>query len=89
MMRFILPGALFFAVIAAGSQPARADDHAPWCAVLSYGGGDVVWDCQYRTVEECVPNALLGNLGFCNHNPRYEPPLAGPKAHAKRHVRRD
>jgi hypothetical protein len=27
-------------------------------------------DCRYRTVEECVPNVIAGNRGFCNLNPR-------------------
>ena len=37
--------------------------------MIDVGWGDVVWDCQYYTLEACVPNVLAGNRGFCNHNP--------------------
>jgi hypothetical protein len=46
-----------------------ASGDAPWCAVISLGTGEVYWDCRYRTVEECVPNVIAGNRGFCNVNP--------------------
>jgi hypothetical protein len=42
---------------------------APWCAVINLGTGDVEWQCYYRTVEECAPNVVAGNRGFCNLNP--------------------
>ena len=45
--------------------------NAPWCAVQSLGDGDVEWDCEFRTVEECVPNVIAGNRGFCNINPSW------------------
>jgi hypothetical protein len=65
---------------------------APRCAVTSLGRGDVHWDCQYRTVEECVPNVIAGNRGFCNLNP-YGPGRAAaavsPKRHHKHHLRYD
>jgi hypothetical protein len=51
-----------------GTSPGRAYGDAPWCAVINLKG-DVYWDCQYRTVEECVPNVIAGNRGFCNLNP--------------------
>jgi hypothetical protein len=41
-----------------------ASGNAPWCAVINLGWGDVYWDCQYRTIEECVPNVIAGNRGF-------------------------
>jgi hypothetical protein len=60
--------------------------NAPWCAVQNLGAGEVVWDCEYRTVEECVPQVLAGNRGFCNVNPRWTPPLSvAPRQHRKRH----
>ena len=52
-----------------GTSPSQAFGDAPWCAVINIGAGTVHWDCQYRTVEECVPNVLPGNRGFCNLNP--------------------
>ena len=60
---------------------------APWCAVVEIGNGEVEWDCQYQTIEQCVPNVLAGNRGFCNHNPYYVPGAAAPAAHAKRYLR--
>jgi hypothetical protein len=87
-MRFItLTAALFIAALAFGPRQAQANDSAPWCAVISIGSGSVVWDCQYRTFEDCYPNVLAGNRGFCNHNPRYEAPVARPRAHGKRRVK--
>ena len=88
MMRVCLAGALFIVAIALDPGQARADDRFPWCAVVGIGAGEMVWDCHYRSVEECAPNVIAGNRGFCNHNPRYEPPGAKPRTHGKRHVRR-
>jgi hypothetical protein len=88
MKRLLLAGAVFIATMALEQRPAVANDLAAWCAVTSIGRGDAYWDCQYRTFEECYPNVISGNRGFCNHNPRYEPPVAKPRAHGKRHVRR-
>ena len=42
---------------------------APWCAVYS-ADQPGAWSCQYRSFEECYPNALA-KRGFCNHNPYY------------------
>ncbi len=85
MKRVLLAAAFFTAALAIGQNPARADDRAPWCAVISVGLGSVVWDCQYRTFEECYPNVIAGNRGHCNHNPRYEPVVAKPKRRSKQH----
>jgi hypothetical protein len=43
-----------------GTSFGRAYGDAPWCAVYSVGR-DAYWECQYRTVEECVPNVIAGN----------------------------
>ena len=59
-----------FASLAFGLQPAKANE-APWCAVTSGGEGDMHWDCQYRSIEECRPNVLAGNRGWCNPNPYF------------------
>ena len=60
--------------------------NAPWCAVQNLGTGDVEWDCEFRTVEECVPHVIAGNRGFCNINPSFVPqPYAAPIKHRKRH----
>src|SRR5258708_22300210 len=64
----------------------------PWCAVIDYGDGGVTWECNYRTFEECYPNVLAGNKGFCNLNPAGPGPQAAAAAayqpHRKRHVQR-
>jgi hypothetical protein len=90
MMRIVLAAAAFIAAAAFDLGPASARE-APWCAVISLGTGTVYWDCQYNSVEECVPNVLAGNRGFCNHNPRWEggeTTAIERKAHKKRHTRR-
>ena len=51
-----------------GTSSGRAYGDAPWCSVTTING-DVYWSCQYRTVEECVPNVVAGNRGFCALNP--------------------
>jgi hypothetical protein len=59
---------------------------APWCAVVQYGNGGIHWDCEYNTVEACVPNVLAGNRGFCGQNPYYRPALA-PETYRVHHPR--
>jgi hypothetical protein len=51
-----------------------------WCAVINTGTGHVTWDCTYNSVEQCRPNVIAGNRGFCNLNPSI--PIAGPYAWA-------
>ena len=51
-----------------GISFSRAYGDAPWCAVKTLSG-DVYWNCQYRTVGECVPNVVAGDRGFCALNP--------------------
>jgi hypothetical protein len=63
---------------------------APWCAVLQIGTGSVTWHCYYRTVDECVPNVLAGNRGWCNVNPyftasRVPAATAYPARHKRQH----
>jgi hypothetical protein len=44
-----------------------------------------VWDCEFRSVEECAPHVIAGNRGFCNINPGFvPPPYAAPIKHRKR-----
>jgi Protein of unknown function (DUF3551) len=74
------------------SSQAEVYGNAPWCAVIEVGNGEVQWDCEYRSVEECVPNVLAGNRGSCNVNPywagSYAPEKVAPLAHPRRYVRR-
>lgn len=71
------------------SSHAQYFGDAYWCAVTEDGTGDVQWDCEYPTIEACVPNVLAGNRGFCNVNPYWKGShaantVARPKYH-KRH----
>jgi hypothetical protein len=67
------------------SGHAQSYGNGPWCAVANQGGGDVVWDCQYQTMQQCAPAITGGNRGFCNINPAYVPPQgAAPLYRRKR-----
>ena len=50
------------------AQPVAARE-APWCAVISTTDDSVYWDCQYNSFEQCRPNVLAGNRGWCNPSP--------------------
>jgi hypothetical protein len=71
-----------------GTSASRAYGDAPWCAVIDLKG-DVYWDCQYRTVEACVPNVIAGNRGFYNLNPWPGPSNPVTYKHPKRHARQN
>jgi Protein of unknown function (DUF3551) len=73
MMRIAVPLAAAAALICCDISPSHAQYYgdAPWCAVISIGSGGVHWDCEYNTVEACVPNVIAGNRGFCGMNPYY------------------
>jgi Protein of unknown function (DUF3551) len=98
MMRIVLSIAAAAAVLCLQGPSAQAETYgnAPWCAVIELGTGDVQWDCEYRSVEECVPNVLAGNRGFCNVNPYWAgysapakvAPLRHPRRYLRRHMRR-
>ena len=60
-----------------GTSPSHAYGDAPWCAVKTLSG-DVYWNCQYRTVEECAPNVVAGDRGFCALNPWPRPSQVVP-----------
>jgi hypothetical protein len=78
----------FAAAIGCGVSASHAGSfgNAPWCAVQNLGAGDVVWDCEFPTVEACAPHVIAGNRGFCNINPSFVPPgSAAPARHRKRH----
>ena len=40
----------------------------PWCSAVVFDHS-VVKNRQYRTFEECLPEILGGNGGFCEQNP--------------------
>ena len=67
MTRLILDHLAALAGVFVGLQSAKAQ--APWCAVITIGEDSVYWDCRYSSIEQCRPNVLAGNRGFCNPNP--------------------
>ena len=51
-----------------------------WCAVISFGHTGVQEDCSYNSIEECRPNVIAGNRGFCRPNANWqEPPQRKPR----------
>jgi Protein of unknown function (DUF3551) len=86
MIKHLVPAAalLIAAAVTFDQAPMRAVN-APWCAVLSMGRGDAYWDCQYFSLEDCVPQVIAGNRGFCNANPAYRGDAGqGQRRHKKR-----
>ena len=68
-MSRLLVAAAFAAAILIANIPARAAE-GPWCALLNMGS-DLSEECQYQTLEQCLPAVTSGFRGFCNPNPRY------------------
>jgi len=85
MTRLILATIAALAGVLVGLQPAKAQ--APWCAVITVGEDSVIWDCRYRSLEECRPNGLAGNRGFCNPSPYYVANATEHRRSAKRNAR--
>ena len=84
----LLAAAAFAAALSIYAAPASAGTigDAPWCAVQNLGAGDVTWDCEFQSVEQCQPEVIAGNRGFCNLNParpQYQPapPIRRRKYH--------
>jgi Protein of unknown function (DUF3551) len=83
--RLVPAAALVIAAAVTFDQPPLRAVNAPWCAVISMGRGDAYWDCQYFSLEDCVPQVIAGNRGFCNANPAYKGAAARTKHRSKRH----
>src|SRR5512135_2857909 len=58
IMRLMLVVAVSTAALCFNVPLSRAFEHGPWCAVVNLGDGNRYWDCQYNSLEECVPNVL-------------------------------
>lgn len=69
----LLAAAALIGFAAVAPQPAQADV-APWCAVKQSTPYGVVWDCGYWTLEQCLPEVVTGDRGFCNQNPAWRGP---------------
>jgi hypothetical protein len=78
---FAIAGVAAALCFAVSPSLAQSYGNAPWCAVADQGGGDVVWDCEYQTMQQCAPNIVGGNRGFCNLNPTYVPPQGTWRRH--------
>jgi len=87
MMRIVFAIAGVAAMLCFAVSPSQAQSYgnAPWCAVANQGGGDVVWDCEYQTMQQCAPNITGGNRGFCNINPTYVPPQGAAPLYRRQH----
>ena len=86
MLRIVMAAAgllVGLAITAFDGRAAQAYE-APWCAVIDVGTGNIYWDCQYNSIEECRPHVIAGNRGFCVQNPRYH----GPRRAMPRRYRR-
>lgn len=91
MKRIALAIAALAATVCLDAQPSRAQiiGNAPWCAVTNTGAGRFESDCEYYSIEECTPNVIAGNRGFCQMNPYYQPgPGPLPPGPHHRHHRR-
>jgi uncharacterized protein DUF3551 len=86
IMRLVLAVAVSAAALCFNVPVSRAFD-APWCAVTDIGTGNMYWDCQYRSIEECRPNVLAGNRGWCNPNPYADLFVAPYRPTENRHYR--
>lgn len=88
--KLLLAGAAVVAGTCLKAPASYAFGDAPWCAVIELGEDDVYWDCEYRTIEECVPNVIAGNRGSCTQNPWPGPATAAPGTQGRpraRHAR--
>jgi len=72
MIRTILVVAAALASVNFSLKQAEGAE-APWCAVISLGTGDVHYDCQYQSFDDCYRRGsiLAGNRGFCGPSPYY------------------
>jgi hypothetical protein len=72
-MRAYLTIAAALGLLAVGPTSAFAQFYGPgpWCAVVNTGWGNVQWDCRYSSIQQCQPNVIAGNRGFCSRNPSY------------------
>jgi hypothetical protein len=85
----LIAAATLAAALGSASGPGMAATvgYAPWCAVQDLGTGDVVWDCEFQSAEQCAPQVVAGNRGFCNLNPSWPPyqPVPPPPHHRRHH----
>ncbi len=94
MLRLMLTIAALAMALCFEIPPGHAQNYgdAQWCAVLSETDAEVVWECYYRSIEECRPNVIGAIRGLCNVNPYWTgspaPKTVASSTHRKHHVRR-
>jgi hypothetical protein len=88
IMRLMLAVSAVAAALCFDIPPSQASGNDPWCAVVSIGAGEMEWNCHYRSVEECRPNVIAGNRGFCNMNPAWPGWYAPKTVTARKHNRK-
>jgi hypothetical protein len=90
ILRIMDATAIVVATMCFEISPGWAFGDAPWCAVINLPM-DVYWDCQYRSVEECVSSVTGGNRGFCSLNPWPSPNshMAVASTHLRRHAQQN
>jgi hypothetical protein len=89
-MRILLAAALVAGAMALQPAAAQASSAGSWCTSIQMAHSEIL-DCHYRTFEECYPNILGGNRGFCIPNPHWgerEPKPQSHKRHRKHRVKR-
>jgi hypothetical protein len=77
-MQFILVIAGLAAALLLDVRPSQAYQQGPWCAGTNRGSGTFVYNCSMQTLEQCIPEVIAGNRGFCSPNPYYRGPEAAP-----------
>ena len=84
-MHFVLIIVVVAAAILFDIRPGGAYQ-GPWCAGTSRGAGSFVYNCSMRTLEQCIPEVIAGNRGFCSPNPNYRGPEGSlPRGKRKRY----
>jgi hypothetical protein len=76
-MQFILIMVAVAAALLLDVRPSQAYQ-GPWCAGTNRGGSTFTYNCSMRTLEQCIPEVIAGNRGFCSPNPYYRGPEAAP-----------
>jgi hypothetical protein len=69
MSRYLLALVALTAGVVLGTEPSRAYNDAPWCAIENTGEGSVREICEFWSIEACQREVVSGNRGTCGVNP--------------------
>ena len=67
-----------------GAPAAHASGDASWCAVTQLGEGASAWNCEYETVEECLPSVTSGNRGLMSPDSSSICPVGSRQRHPQK-----